>query len=325
MRKVLAIIPVFERPDEIRALLRSMQSLRRETCQLSLVVVDDGSRVSLEDCVRSEAGGLDVLYLRNPSSCGPAHCRNLAAAHAKSDFVWFLDSDAEMLHADTLEAMLAAFAVAPDICAVGGAIESIDGEPLVQQLEILPNGFYLYRPFTTQEFTGRFVGGFGTCNMMVARAAYDRTGGFAEWLLRDEDMDLCIALTAQGGRFYMQTETCALHKCSSSGRDMGRFSFHKDEMLYIKAILETRTSILARHWRLRLALLPLLDLVLVPLMMYRVATGYYASKRIRYDVFAPRTHSLIIVAFAALTFVKSYLQGYCALFCAGPKTSKGRG
>lgn len=88
--KYSIIIPVYNRPQEIRELLESltMQTYRN----FEVLVVEDGSDTQCDDVVQSFAHQLDVTYLYKANS-GPGLSRNHGAAHASGDYLIFLDSD----------------------------------------------------------------------------------------------------------------------------------------------------------------------------------------------------------------------------------------
>ena len=75
------LIPVYNRPDEVRELLESLAGQR--FTDFEVIVVDDGSTRPCADVVRAYAGRLDVRYFAKPNS-GPGPTRNYAAARARA-------------------------------------------------------------------------------------------------------------------------------------------------------------------------------------------------------------------------------------------------
>lgn len=84
------LIPVYNRPDEVRELLESLAGQR--FTDFEVIVVDDGSTRPCADVVRAYAGRLDVRYFAKPNS-GPGPTRNYAAARAQGTYLLILDSD----------------------------------------------------------------------------------------------------------------------------------------------------------------------------------------------------------------------------------------
>lgn len=86
------VIPVYNRPQEVRELLESLTHQTRR--DFETVVVEDGSapELSSDGVVREYADRLDICYVRQPNG-GPAAARNTGAAHAHGDFLVIMDSD----------------------------------------------------------------------------------------------------------------------------------------------------------------------------------------------------------------------------------------
>jgi len=84
------IIPVFNRPDEIKELLESLTT--QSFTDFEVIVVEDGSSIPCKDVVKSFAGIIDVKYFNKPNS-GPGQTRNYGAEKASGDYLLILDSD----------------------------------------------------------------------------------------------------------------------------------------------------------------------------------------------------------------------------------------
>src|SRR5690554_1318058 len=85
------IIPVYNRPDEVRELLHSIRELDFQE-PFEVVIVEDGSSISSEAVVEKFKGKLDITYLPT-SNTGPGDSRNHGMRHAKGNYFLILDSD----------------------------------------------------------------------------------------------------------------------------------------------------------------------------------------------------------------------------------------
>ena len=84
------IIPVFNRPDEVRELLESMT---RQTLKgFEVIIVEDGSKTPCKDVCDKFAGVLDLHYFFKDNS-GPGQSRNYGAERAQGEWLIVLDSD----------------------------------------------------------------------------------------------------------------------------------------------------------------------------------------------------------------------------------------
>lgn len=91
--KYSLIVPVYNRPDEVEDLLRSLslQSYRN----FELIIVEDGSSIPCADVVArlgSVDSGLNLRYFEKTNS-GPGQTRNYGAERAQGEYLIFLDSD----------------------------------------------------------------------------------------------------------------------------------------------------------------------------------------------------------------------------------------
>jgi len=85
------IIPVFNRPEEIRELLQSMTELRWAGT-FEIVIIEDGSILSSEKVVREFQDRLQISYYFKPNS-GPGDSRNYGMHKARGNYFLILDSD----------------------------------------------------------------------------------------------------------------------------------------------------------------------------------------------------------------------------------------
>ncbi|WP_026837939.1 glycosyltransferase [Gillisia sp. JM1] len=85
------IIPVFNRPDEIRELLESMKELDFDG-SFEIVVVEDGSSISSEEVLEDFKDKLNISYYYKENT-GPGDSRNYGMKLAKGNYFLILDSD----------------------------------------------------------------------------------------------------------------------------------------------------------------------------------------------------------------------------------------
>ncbi|RCW90886.1 glycosyltransferase [Winogradskyella arenosi] len=85
------IIPVYNRPHEVKELLQSFLSLEGEH-QYEIVIVEDGSTESSEQVVDTFKKQLEISYFKKTNS-GPGDSRNYGMRNAKGNYFIILDSD----------------------------------------------------------------------------------------------------------------------------------------------------------------------------------------------------------------------------------------
>ena len=84
------VVPVYNRPQEVKELL---DSLSVQKCRdFEVIIVEDGSQECSEQVVAAYKDLLDIQYFYKENS-GPGLSRYYGAERAKGDYVLFLDSD----------------------------------------------------------------------------------------------------------------------------------------------------------------------------------------------------------------------------------------
>jgi dephospho-CoA kinase len=85
------IIPVYNRPDEIKELLDSLlQSTYKN--EYEVVIIEDGSTITCKDVVNQFSNELNISYYFKKNS-GPGDSRNYGMKQAKGDYFIIFDSD----------------------------------------------------------------------------------------------------------------------------------------------------------------------------------------------------------------------------------------
>ncbi|MFK7833920.1 MAG: glycosyltransferase family 2 protein [Winogradskyella sp.] len=85
------IIPVYNRPDEIKELLESFLNLGTSN-DYEIVIIEDGSTETSKHIVEQFASQLNISYYFKPNS-GPGDSRNYGMRKAKGNYFIILDSD----------------------------------------------------------------------------------------------------------------------------------------------------------------------------------------------------------------------------------------
>lgn len=154
---------------------------------LEVIVVDDGSTDGSAEVAHSF--GSRVRVVAQPQS-GAAAARNRGVSLARGDYLAFLDAD-DLWPAERLACQLAAFAAAPTLAAVFGAVEQFISPELPPEVAA--------RLVCPSEPAPAAVAG----TMLVARAAFQRVGAFdtrfhagesLDWQARAEEAGLAMVM-----------------------------------------------------------------------------------------------------------------------------------
>jgi glycosyltransferase involved in cell wall biosynthesis len=193
MQSVSAIVPTRQRPALLARALRSIAA--QQTAPGEVVVVNDGPETdtrAIHEAVAA-SGCTCVVLIANSHATGPSGARNAGAAHARGDWLAFLDDDDEWLPSylrvvgEQLEAR------GLDVVCTDLLYRYDDGSERPGKLAC---DALVLEPFLT-----RNPGLIGS-NLVIRRSLFAAIGGFDESLLSAEDMDFGIRLCLHGGVRY---------------------------------------------------------------------------------------------------------------------------
>lgn len=201
------IIPVYNRPNEIRELLQSMLELEHNDA-FEVVIVEDGSTNPSREIVQDFQGLLDISYYFKPNS-GPGDSRNFGMRKARGDYFIILDSDV-VLPAHYLQEV-DAFLSESYVDCFGGPDAAHESFSNVQKAI----NYAMTSTLTTGGIRGKkkAVGKFQprSFNMGLSKDAFIASGGFGA-IHPGEDPDLSLRLEKLGYKTALIPNAVVYHK-----------------------------------------------------------------------------------------------------------------
>ena len=203
------IIPVYNRPDEIRELLESLRI--QEMTNFEVIVMDDGSQNTCESIVRALEKELQITY-QWIENIGQGFARNRGAALAKGDYFIFFDSDC-IIPADYLTKVTKAIQER-SLDAFGGPDAAHENFSILQKaMDYAMTSFW-----TTGGIRGKLqdprkyqARGY---NMGFSREVFQKTGGFMD-PNQGEDIELSIRIKKAGFTLELIADAFVYHKRKS--------------------------------------------------------------------------------------------------------------
>ncbi len=201
------IIPVFNRPEEIRELLESF-SVQSFGGTYEIVIVEDGSSRSSNTIVENFKDRLNISYFFKSNS-GPGDSRNFGMQHAKGNYFVVLDSDC-ILPEDYIKEVHDELSM--DFVHCFGGPDAADESFTTVQKAIN----YVMTSFWT---TGGIRGGKKTVgkfqprsfNMGISKEAFEATKGFGQ-IHPGEDPDLTFRIWNAGFETRLFPNAFVYHK-----------------------------------------------------------------------------------------------------------------
>jgi glycosyltransferase involved in cell wall biosynthesis len=201
------IIPVYNRPEEIKELLESFTKLEGGF-GYEIVIVEDGSTRSSKEIVEEFSEGLDISYYYKKNS-GPGDSRNFGMRQAKGDYFIILDSDC-VLPKNYLN-FVNEYLIKDFIDCFGGPDTAHESFTNLQKA--------INFAMTSFISTGGIRGGKQSLgkfqprsfNMGLSKVAFEASGGFGI-IHPGEDPDLSIRLHKMGYQTRLIKEAFVYHK-----------------------------------------------------------------------------------------------------------------
>jgi glycosyltransferase involved in cell wall biosynthesis len=135
--RISAIVPVYNGAGVLPQSLPPLIEMRRAGEIAELIVVDDGST----DATVAVAKALGVVPIPSGGRVGPGGARNVAAALAVGEILWFVDADV-VVHADAARLIASAFATSGAAAVFGCYDERPPAQNFLSQYKNLVHRYY---------------------------------------------------------------------------------------------------------------------------------------------------------------------------------------
>lgn len=178
------IVPVYNRPGEVKDLLDSLMA--QTVKNFELIIVEDGSTVPCREEVESAiAGGLNARYFYKDNE-GRSIARNHGLERAEGEYMIFFDSDC-IIPPQYFETLTRELADSGLDCFGGPDAAHSDFSDTQKAINYTMTSFFTTGgirggKISMEKFTPR------TFNMGISRKVYERVGGFREMFSEDIDM-----------------------------------------------------------------------------------------------------------------------------------------
>ena len=201
------VIPVYNRPQEIKELLESFVLISFNQ-PFEIVIVEDGSTLSSEEVVKQYRSKLNISYYSKPNS-GPGASRNYGMERATGNYFIILDSDC-LLPQHYLATVNDFLERQYHDCYGGADAAHRSFSPLQKAINYVMTSF-----FTTGGIRGseKSISNFEprSFNMGISKAAFEKTGGFAK-IHPGEDPDLSQRILKAGFKTTFIPNAYVFHK-----------------------------------------------------------------------------------------------------------------
>lgn len=221
MINISVIVPVYNRPEELKELLDSLtiQHFKEAT---EVIVVEDGSSITSEEAVDQFRSQLNIKYITQPNA-GPAAARNRGAQDASGKYLFFFDSDCT-LPSDFFDKI--GQHIKTEVMDCFGTRDQAHRffSPIQKAISYSMTSF-----FTTGGIRGGSKSKMDSFyprsySMGIRHDVFDAVGGFSS-MRYGEDIDLCMRVKEAGYKLCLVDDTFVYHKRRSTFRSFYKQTF----------------------------------------------------------------------------------------------------
>lgn len=321
---ISVIVPAYNAAHYLEASLPPLIELLRAGELQEVIVVDDCSP-DPTNIATATALGADVI--RMPANSGPGAARNLAAARAKGDILWFVDADV-VVHKDGPAHIRRTFADAGVWAMFGSYDEKPPAKNFASQYKNLVHRYY--HQLGREEAT-TFWSGCGA----VRREKFLGARGFNANVFKHpaiEDVELGQRLIEAGGRIRLVHEFACAHLKHWTLAEMVRTDIFRRALPWSRMMLssgrqtndlnlapaEKVRAVIAILWLMSLPALPAVALTREMALPFLIATPAMLYANNRLAAYFARLRGIAFAAGAVLThqvyyFYSTATFAYCVL------------
>lgn len=206
MPKFSVIIPVFNRPEEVKELLQSL--VNQEVKDFEVLIIEDGSTLKCKEYVEAFKEQLEIRYFYKENS-GQGFSRNYGFSRAKGEWLVVFDSDC-IIPSHYFKAV-EAFLMDHEVDAFGGPDKAHSEFNSVQKAI----SYSMTSFFTTGGIRGgkKHIGTFHprSFNMGIKKEVFDVTKGYI-LPKKGEDIEFSIRIIEHGFKTALISDAFVYHK-----------------------------------------------------------------------------------------------------------------
>jgi len=278
------IVPTYGRPKQLKECLDAVAGLAYPGDGFEVIVVDDGSKTSLEEIVGAFQKRIDVRLLRQDNA-GPATARNRGAGESGGKYLAFTDDDCKPSQ-HWLTRLEEALDQDPELLVAGRTVNDLPDNSYSTASHLITD--FLYSYYNTEG--ARFI---ASNNMALSKEQFLKVGGFDTTfpIAAAEDREFCDRYLYNGFKTLYAPQAIVRHAHTLTFSNFwrqhfnygqGAHKFHKiragrsQNAMKIEP-LKFYTGLLLYPWKTSCRYKPVLSL-LIALSQFANAAGYFYAR-----------------------------------------------
>ncbi len=227
--KVSVIIPSWNRKEDLKACLDSLKN--QDYANKEIIVVENGSTDGTKKMLKKKYKKVKVVD--NSKNLGVSIAKNQGIKKAEGTYIWFLDSDSEVLSKKTMSEMVKRMEKDDKIGSIGGEIRTYDKKK-IGGMKILKNGASEAVHIKKGSKKDKEVDFLVTANCFTRRKLLEELGGFDEdYFYFGEDKELGYRIKKKSYKNIINGKTGVLHKVSNKTRVSKIYTMYKNTIRFV--------------------------------------------------------------------------------------------
>ncbi|MGL5080406.1 MAG: glycosyltransferase family 2 protein [Microcoleaceae cyanobacterium] len=200
------VIPTYNRPERLTSCLQALSQLDYPRDRFEVIVVDDGSSMTLTPVVEPFYQSLNIEFVTQKNS-GPASARNTGATHARGKYIVFTDDDCQPTKT-WLKHLETQFTLTPNSLLGGKTLNALPENLFSTASQVLIDFLYDYYNFNPQQATF-----FASNNFALPSEIFNQIGKFDTTfpLAAGEDREFCDRWLHHGNSMVSVAEAQVYH------------------------------------------------------------------------------------------------------------------
>jgi len=264
-KNVSIIIPYYLRLKKLEILLKSLNLLNYSPKLIEIILIVDGSKI---DQIKIAAiSKFKIRIILNKYNKGVSFSRNAGIISSKNNYLWFLDSDAEIVSSDTLNQMFSKLEKYK-VDGITGYFENFESNSYVQTPIFFLNMIVIEKFIKKEKFTNQFVKMVAMTSVFIKKELLlSKLGFFDERLVIKEDEEL---ISRSKNNKFLISEKCLVKHNPELKND-------KNILNHLLDIIEVRRYTFEKNNKIKLLLV--YDLFCMPVIIFMLLFNKQTTSR----------------------------------------------
>jgi glycosyltransferase involved in cell wall biosynthesis len=202
------------RVNELNQFVKSFRPILKKVNEV--IIIDDFSKNEESRLIKSISKRSGFRYFKNHKNIGPAKSKNYGAKLSKSENLWFLDSDVQLINKDIIANAINFLEDNPNAI-FGSEVVKIKNILFYRLSKLLPSCYSYFKHIKFPKKIIKQVHFIPSCNLFIKRKNFFKISGFPD-LITGEDKLFCLKAKSKNILTFYNSDVSILHLYSKKNR-----------------------------------------------------------------------------------------------------------